>query len=317
VTSVYVNPKDVLDYGAPWVLDHMGDFDAVILTVKTLKGYLYFGSSGWPEREQQDALGPLIAEAHSRGKKVYVAVNTLFDILTGSEHPDWTQKLDADATDTYPNVQISPCVAEYKAQLQTTLQNLVSGYDVDGVLLESLYFALLYNSGDTIGHPDCPTGADWMGGALRDFAADLAATIRSEDPAVPVLVSSYPQGRNNIYPPFDPADWGHQDFALLAEVVDDVMLSFVGTPWTHSDPTPWLATINEFRTLTGNDPWITLAMVDEWEYTPRFYRGAANLARQEGIAGFNLHTTLSAVGELSPAFTRSEWEKIGLIRFAR
>ena len=43
-----------------------GIVPAVILTVKTLKGYLYFGSTGWPEREQQDALGPLIAEAHAR-----------------------------------------------------------------------------------------------------------------------------------------------------------------------------------------------------------------------------------------------------------
>jgi hypothetical protein len=188
---------------------------------------------------------------------------------------------------------------------------------VDGVLLESLYFANLYNSGDTVGHPDCPTGTDWMRVVLRDYAADLATTVRNVDPEVRVLVGTYPQGRNNIFPPFDPADWGHQDVGLLAQVVDDVMLAFVGTPWVHSDPTPWLATIDEFQTITGKDPWITVAMVDEWEYTPRFFRGVANLARQQGIGGFTLHTTLSTVGELSPAYTRTEREKIGLIRFAR
>jgi len=54
-------------------------------------------------------------------------------------------------------------------------------------------------------------------------------------------------------------------------------------------------------------------LVDEWEYTPRFYTGLVHRARSHGIGGFNLHTLLSPVGELSPALSRSRWQKIEAI----
>jgi hypothetical protein len=321
VRSVYVNPRDVLDYGSAWVIDHLGDdFDAVVLTVKSMKGFVYFAGSGWPEREQQDALGPLIAEAHARGKKVYAALNTLGDIETGRGTPEWRQLLNETESggQTYPNINVSPCVSEYRSTLESLLTNLVTDYDVDGVVLETLYFANVFGVTDTTGHPDCPTGADWMRFTISDYVAGLTAVVRGVDPDVSVVLSSFPQGRSNVFSSLAAeAEWGHQDMALLAPLVDDVLLSFGGTSWTHSDPPGWLPLIDEYRVLTGEEPWVSFNVVDEWEYTARFYRGVANLARGPGIAGFNLHTGLSTLGELSPALTRSQWQKVLRIRFAR
>ncbi len=317
--SVYVNPQDVLDYGAPWVLDHLGELDAVVLTVKTVKGYVYFAGSGWPERQQQDALTPLIAEAHARGKQVYAAFNTLEDIETGHDTPAWRQLLNETESggQFYPNVHISPCVAAYQSQLESLLTNLVTNHDVDGVVLESLWYANLFGNDDTVGHADCPTGTDWMTGVIRDYAADLAAVIRGVDPDVPVVISGYPQGNNNVFPLLDPVDWGHQDVGLLSSVVDGFLLGFSGTSWTHSDPPPWLTVIADYRGRTGQDPWVSFTVPGEWEFGPKFYRGLAGVARAEGISGFNLHTSLSPLGELGPALTRAQWETVSEIRFPR
>lgn len=313
---VYVNPKDVLDYGAPWVLDHLGEFDVVVMTVKSIKGFVYFAGSGWPEREQQDALGPLIAEADARGKQVYVGFNTLHDIDTGRGTAEWRQLVNH-TTDsggaTFPNIAISPCVDAYRDRLESLLTNLVTGYDVDGVVLESLYFSNLFGTTGTEGHGDCPTGNDWMRGTIRDYTASLAGVIRTADPSVPVILSAYPQGRNDQWPLLAPEDWGHQDMAMLLGVVDDVHLNFVGTNWVDNDPPGWLAVIDDYRARTGRDPWVTFKLTDEWVYDAGFYRGLASLARGAGITGFGLHTELSALGELGPALSRTLWEVVSEI----
>ena len=89
---------------------------------------------------------------------------------------------------------------------------------------------------------------------IRDYTADLAAAIRGVDPGVPVIVSSYPHGRNNQFPLLDEADWGHQDVGLLAPVIDGFLFSFGGSHWTHSDPPGWLAVLDDYRARTGGDP---------------------------------------------------------------
>ncbi|MDH3626441.1 MAG: family 10 glycosylhydrolase [Acidobacteriota bacterium] len=309
-TSVYINPRDVLDYGAPYVVDQSGDFDTLVLTVKSLKGYLYFSSSGWAVREQSDALGPLIQEAHARGKKVYAGFATLADRQTAGEQPDWLQKLNEYSSGGYPNLNLSPCVQAYEDQLVTLLQNLVSNYEVDGVVLDYLFFANLFGNTDTMGHADCPNGPSWMADEITDYATTLINTIKAVDPDVETVVTGYPFAIENRYYGLSPVEVGHQDLQALAQVADEIMLVFPGTYWVPIASPYWQTAIFDIRALTGTDPWVSFQIVDEWEYTPRFYRGLARFVRQSGISGFNLHTTLSGLGELSPALTRSQWEKI-------
>jgi hypothetical protein len=313
--SVYINPSDVLDYGASYILDNIGNFDTLILTVKTLKGYLYYGSTGWPEREQGDALQPLLVEAHSRGIKVYAALSTLGDRITAGENPDWRQKLNE--TNGYPNVHISPCVQAYQDRLTSLIENLVLNYDVDGVVLDYLYYANIFGNEDTEGHPDCPMGTDWMPGVITDYANDLASTARSIDPSVPIVIVSYPAVHENRYYGLGHTEMGHQDMQALSQIADDIMLVILGTYWLPVDPPYWQTMIADYQTITGSNPWVTFLLVDEWEYAPRFYRGLVHYGRESGIAGFNLHTPLSTLGELSPALTRAEWEAVNAINLKK
>lgn len=304
--SLYINPSDVLQYGAAYVLEHSGDFDTIFLTVKTLKGYLYYGSTGWPEREQGDALQPLLIEAHNQGKKVYAAFSTLGDRITAEEYPEWRQKLNE--TGEYPNVHVSPCVQTYQDSLCSLLENLVLNYDIDGVVLDYLFYANLFGNEDTVGHTDCPLGTDWMHGEITNYAAELANTIRSVNPNMPIIITSFPLGRENIYNGLDHAEIGHQDMQALSQVADNVLLVFLGTYWVPQNPPYWLTAIADYKALTASNPWVSFLLVDEWEYSPRFYRGLIHYVRESGIDGFNLHTVLSTLGELSPALTHAEWE---------
>ena len=114
--SLFVNPSDVLRYGADYVLDHSGDFDTIIVTVKTVKGNIYFHSDEWTERETRDVLSLLVQEAHRRGKRIFAAVSTLADRTTAEEQPEWRQMLNERKVgpEVYPNLHISPCITAYK-----------------------------------------------------------------------------------------------------------------------------------------------------------------------------------------------------------
>jgi hypothetical protein len=155
-----------------------------------------------------------------------------------------------------------------------------------------------------------------MSGVLDAYAATLVNTITGADPEVRTVITSFPIGNRNTFDGFDPVEMGHQDLESLAQIGDDVMLVFLGTYWVPAPAPYWQGSIPAYRALTGRDPWVSFALVDEWEYTPRFYRGLVHSARQFGIAGFNLHTLLSTVGEHSPALTRSLWHKVESIDVA-
>jgi hypothetical protein len=314
-TVIYLNPSDVLTYGAGYVVDGAGEFDTLVVTVKTVKGYLYYGSTGWPEREQADALGPLIQAAHARGKKVFAGFSTLADRITAEETPDWRQKLNESGQ--YPNVNLSPCVQAYQDRLVSLLQNLVTNYAVDGIVLDYLFFANLFGTTDTEGHPDCPVGTDWMSGEITDYATYLVNTIKALEPGLPVVITSYPLGRENLYTSLDPVELGHQDLQALSQISDDLLLPFLGTYWVPQDPPYWVGAISDYRALTGEDPWASFLLTEEWEYQPRFYRGLAHMARQSGLSGFGLHTALSSLGELSPALTRARWESLSAIQLQK
>jgi len=307
--TVYVNASDVLDYGADYILDRSGAFDAIVLTVKTTQGGLFYGSTGWPERERGDALLPLLSAAHTRGKKVYAGFATLADRDTSQAQPTWRQQLNESGA--YPNLLISPCVQDYQNTLISLLQNLIANYDIDGVALSSLYYGQEFSGTDTVGHPDCPTGTNWMPGVLTDYATDLVDVINVADPTLETVILSYPLGYQNTWGDLSSGTTGHQDLAALSGIADHVALVAVGTYWLPQADPWWVSAVSEYQTLTGSDPWISLMLTSEWEYGPLFYRGVMNEAREAGVSGINFHTTLSVMGELSPAFTRPQWKTLG------
>ncbi len=92
--AVFLNPSDVLEHGADFVVERSleAGFDTLILTVKSARGFLYYPTAE-ASRFRGDALGPLVAAAHNSGLEVWAAFSTLADRQTGSEHPEWTQRL--------------------------------------------------------------------------------------------------------------------------------------------------------------------------------------------------------------------------------
>jgi hypothetical protein len=313
--TLSINARDVLDYGPDSVLEHAGDFDILSVRVKTPKGYFYYEAPGFEDRQLGDALTPLVAAAHARGKKVYATFSTLTDSLTAKSTPEWKQMLNEIVSrgEIFPNIHVSPCVDAYKTQLQTALRALVENHDIDGVVLDHHYYTAGFGTGDTVGNPACPTGTDWMSGVVTSHAADLIGEIRAADPDVEVVVASFPLGFENRYFGLGPEVIGYQDLAALSAISDRMVLDFTGTYWVPVFAPYFLTAITDFQAITGEDPTVSFNLVDEWEYTPDFYAGLLRKVRTYGISGFDLHTALSAGGDLAPAFTRSSWGKVAAI----
>ena len=195
------------------------------------------------------------------------------------------------------------------------LHSLVVNYPIDGVVLNYLYYANAFGETDTVGNPACPEGSTWMSGVLNQYANDLVATIKEANPEVMTVLTSYPLGIENKYRGLQTTEIGHQDLRTMAQITDRVMLVFLGTYWVPRGTQSYIPrAIADFRELAREDPWASFLLVDEWEYMPSFYRGLLNFLRaQSQISGFNLHTTLSAVGELGPALSNVQWNKAKLV----
>jgi len=96
-------------------------------------------------------------------------------------------------------------------------------------------------------------------------------------------------------------------------LADRIALDFEGTYWAPLQFPTFRSAIADFWSLTGQAPWVSFNLVDEWEYTAEFYTGLLQTTRSEGISGFDLHTALSTSGDLAPAFTESSWEKLAQV----
>ncbi len=311
--SVYVNGRDVIDYGPEFILDNSGDFDVIIVTVKTPRGLFFFDAPNFSDRFIGDALTDLIPEAHARGKRVFASFTVLADRMTAAVNPEWRQFLNSVpfGSTVFPNAHISPCVDAYRQDLELALGTLVTSYDLDGVVLDNVWFANAFGNTDTVGHPDCPTGTDWMSTVVTDYAASLADVIRLNAPAATIVLGIHSRfGFENRYVDFSPPEIGHQDLGQLGGIADHLLLPIVGTYWVPFGVPYFIDAITDFRALTGNDPWVSFALVDEWEYTAGYYEGLLGTVRAQGISGFDLHGVLSTAGDLAPAFTRSQWRKV-------
>lgn len=319
---VFINPHDVLTYGPKYVVDQSGDADTIVLTVKSIQGNLFFRSRASGVKNNKDVLGPLLTIAHQHGKKVYAAVSTLIDRKEGVARPEWRQQLNSkfNRGESWPNIHISPCVKAYRKKLEQQLHNLVSVYPVDGVVLSGLYFANIFGKGDTQGHPTCPRGENWMSGVLTDYAENLVQTVRNVDPKVDTVLMSHPLlNSKNHYRGLASENLGYQSLTALAKVVDQVMLIVPSTSWVAGglQASVWRS-LHDYHAQTGRKPWVSVNLVDEWEYSSAFYLGLRDmLGVKFPISGFGLHTGLSAVGELAPALSRVAWWKIRYINSVR
>ena len=90
------------------------------------------------------------------------------------------------------------------------------------------------------------------------------------------------------------------DYAGPAElaidgVTDGDYAAAKSTTHTRQQADPWwIAAVSAYRSLTGRDPWISLMVVNEWEYGPLFYRGVMHEAREVGVSGINFIDSLPA-----------------------
>ncbi len=319
--SIFINPTDVKEYGAPFIVDSAaeGGFDSIIVTVKTARGHLYYDSILFPERKEEDVLTPLIEEAHSKGVKIFIGFTTLmdhFDHTCKWQLLQW-QQMDVGKSlevENYPNKLICPAVREYRDMLTQMLSEIITDYNIDGVVLNQLVWA---TNG---GHPDCDPyrGEDnWQQNLLVEYAQALVDTIKSHDPNIEVILQcidphtrSYP---GTITLSSDPTLYNS------INGLDGILIAFSRVNWIKSiiyDDIPSIAnTANVYIAATAIPVIFSFYLNDEWEYPAELYHGLSRYVKSLGIEGINFHSPVSADGEFGYAFTRSQYEKIKNIKF--
>lgn len=320
VRAVLINPRDVLDYGAAYVVARAqaAGITHLIVTVKSTRGYLYFKNSVAPDRTRGDVLTPLTTAASGTNIQVWAAFSSLADRLTANAHPDWTQRLNnsLSGSTSYPNYVISPCIADYRSYLNSLVDALAKNHDLQGLVLLNHYFSNSFGNDGTVGHAECPQSpADWPGSQLTALAQTLFNTARTHRPSLSRILASYPLGTENRYSGLAPKELGHQTLTGLKDEIDHYLLVFLGTYWVPKAAPYWETAIANAGALLGKAPLTSFYFSDEWIYPPRFYRALQRWARQQGASGFCLHTALSAFGELSPALRRAHWRRLEALAF--
>jgi hypothetical protein len=114
--------------------------DLVQLYCKDHHGVCYFPSS-LGLQYPRDILGELLPELRKRGIKLVAYMSMFFDNHAGGIHPDWRAANEAgDPHKTGPFWHLSVC-SPYTEFLLTQLDEVASGYDVDGFWLDIIPLA--------------------------------------------------------------------------------------------------------------------------------------------------------------------------------
>ena len=296
----------MLEYGAKktvqWLLQ--GNFDVIIVTVKTQWGHLYWESVAFPDRVKGDVLAELVSEAHANDIKVYAGFATLTDRLAIIRNPSIQQRQLGGPNARYSNIHVSPCVESYREDLKKMLHELVSSYDIDGVALGSLHWWA--NLSDKVGgNPECAEYGgqeQWMINLLTDYARDLTTYSHRLNPILTVAIVSQPFNRYQRL----------QDLVALANIGDLFIAVFTQTEVLLVGPPYAFDTFSQqILANTTNPIVISLRANDVWIYPDAFYRGLSRYIGSKPVwYGINFHGAASADGEHGPAFTQWEWEKI-------
>jgi len=328
--SIWINPTDISTYGVDYIVSaaKAGGITAIILTVKTELGHLYYPTTNFPDRYEFDAITALITSAASEGIEVHAGFSVLADRLTLSQNMGWRnmREVNPDTNYYYPNVSISPCVSDYLDINFAMLSEIAQINGLQGIVLAHLYWNTTSYAFKMGGNPACSeyqNGEGWQQNLLSNYLSNLVDTIKSFDTTLSVTVATYP-----IQVSAAPTFFGHQDFVDMSSYVDRILFIYDGNfwlidkeDWTYSTPvTPEPYDIESYisnYTAQINIPVVVSQNItDEWEFAPLFYSGFLGLVKSLGAGGINLHSPTSMLGEFGESFTPTQYQKISKINFA-
>jgi len=328
--SIWVNPTDISIYGAEYIVStaKAGGFTAIILTVKTELGNLYYPTTSFSDRLEFDAISALITSAASEGIEVHAGFSVLADRLTLSQNMGWRnmREVNPDTDYYYPNVSISPCISDYLDTNFTMLSEISQISGLDGIVLAHLYWNTTSYAFKMGGNPACfeyQNGEGWQQNLLSTYLSNLVDTIKSYDTTLSVTMATYP-----IQVSAAPTFFGHQDFVDMSSYVDRIIFIYDGNfwlidkeDWTYSTPvTPEPYDIEGYisnYTAQINIPVIVSQNItDEWEFAPLFYSGLLGRVKSLGAEGINLHSPASMLGEFGVSFTPTQYQKISEVNFS-
>ena len=328
--SFFINPSDIIETGVDKILETClwGQYDTIVIPIKTWTGGLWYDSQLYPDRIQFDALGRLldaIRSAHQDHIKVYISMDVLVDKISTGEHPDWKQK---DWQNSDVGVTICPCVPEYRNFLKSVLSEVINNYCIDGVLLTSLYFyskqccfnqycidefendtglnfwdhAHLFE--DAHGQAFDYIGEQWRWQEITDYAENLTNHIKEINPMLKVIYGSerIPGGGNWLVS--GDSFWMYD---TLSDVCDYIMLIYHSNIWLNSYNYDSLSHLEGILDHIHNQPIVSLYLTDEWEFPPEFYLAASKLFKENGIDWINFHGASSPEGDKGAAFTSSQF----------
>ncbi|MBN1668139.1 MAG: hypothetical protein JW862_13695 [Anaerolineales bacterium] len=328
--SLWINPADVQEFGAAYIVSmaKAGGFNTLIVTVKTELGNLYFPTTNFSDQFQFDAITSLANQAASENMDVLAGFSVLADHHTLSQNIGWRNMSedDPDPNFYYPNVSISPCVAEYKNTNLAMLAEINQISQINGIVLAHLYWDTISYSYKMGGNPACApysTYEGWQEDLLKVYAEDLVNAIKTENPSWQVIIASYPVTTGR-YPNF----YGHEDKVKMAEVADAIIIPYDGNYWlTDVEDWPYVpgspvpfdlgSYISGYASQISKPVIVSQNITDEWAFPGMFYSGLLGFVQQYGADGINLHSPTTMLGEYGVSFTRNQYQKISSIDFDR
>lgn len=321
--AFWVNPSDVTKWGADVLVEtaEEGGFNAIVLTVKSFIGRLYFDTGqndpiGW------DALGPLVkAAAGHPDIEIYAAFNTLTDFEM-NRADEWGQRYFEDVFgQSYNRFFMSPCIPDYVSYLKRLIEGLYHSYAVDGLVL-----ARNYVHSDGWANPECGYDNTTDDRTKRDriaaFANDLAAHAKGLAPDRKVFYMTAPLiGNSGI----DLGVYSHDASPSMLDTTDfdGVILTLQGLAWLtpENESYPllsrevWNGYMADYKEATTLPLHAMIHLSKDWMYGPSFYRGLARDYRSRGLDGVFITAENSAEGEFGPAFVTQHMAKLSRIRF--
>jgi len=329
--SVWINPKDISEYGVDFVVDMVksGGFDAIILTVKTELGNLYYPTTEFIDRFEFDALTPLIEKASQQNINVYPAISVLADRYTLEDNMDWRnmEEENPDPDYFYPNISVSPCVSEYRNIIISMLKELSQINNIKGIVLAHLYWDTGSYKDKMGGNPeceDCQTHEGWQEDLLQEYAAMLVDSIKARELELEVIIATHP-----VTTGYQPDFYGHENKVKMSEVSDAIIISYDGNfwltdyeDWTYGSPQSpvpfdFETYISNYALQISKPVIVSQNVTDEWEFPSLFYSGFLGFVKDLSADGINLHSPTSMLGENGVTFTNTQYQKISKIDFSR
>ncbi|HPE55961.1 MAG TPA: T9SS type A sorting domain-containing protein [Bacteroidales bacterium] len=331
--SFWVNPGDVEEFGPDFLIDQAisGGFNSIILTVKTELGHLYYSTSLFPDQFEFDALGQLINANQGNNIQIFAGFSVLADKYTLDQNfNNYRQILVSNPIENYPNMSISPCICEYRENINLMLEEISGINGLSGIILSHLYWDTISYATEMGGNPSCDqfnTGDGWQENLIESYGIELIETIKSINSNLGVLITSFPVSWS-CYSSFD----GHEDKLKMAEIADGLIVPYDGNfwlsdfedwhnfcngTWDPQWPVPFDLESYIFQLSSETETPIILSqnLTEEWVFPAKFYSGLFSYVQTYGADGLNIHSPVSLLGEYGPAFRKIQLRKIGSIDF--